>query len=74
MIPASIISKLNQKEEEIIFGSITLKIVKHDGKKTRYQWTVESSEVEDSPTSGECTLVNTRDNNGKQTTMSKRGE
>jgi len=54
MIPASIIDKLNQIEESLIFGSVTLKIVKHDGRKTRYIWLEEYSEVADSPTSGEC--------------------
>jgi len=53
MIPASIIEKFNQKEESINFGSITLKIIKHDGHNTRYLWTEESSEIEDTPTSGE---------------------
>jgi len=54
MIPNSIIHKLNQIEESLIFGSVTLKIVKHDGHKTRYVWIEEYSEIEDSPTSGEC--------------------
>jgi len=53
MIPHSIILKLNKKEEAIRFGSVTLKIVKHDGHKTRYTWIEESSEIEGSPTSGE---------------------
>jgi len=54
MIPTSIISKLKQNEEMVTFGSITLKILKHDGHITRYMWVEESSEIEDSPTSGEC--------------------
>ena len=54
MIPTSIITKLYQKEEAITFGSLTLKILKHDGHKTRYLWIEESSEIEASPTSGEC--------------------
>ena len=53
MIPASIITKLNAKEESINFGSITLEVVKHDGHISRYIWTDKTSEVEDSPTSGE---------------------
>jgi len=53
MIPDSIILKLNKKEESISFGSITLTVIKHDGHKTRYKWIEETSEIEDSPTSGE---------------------
>ena len=53
MIPASIIAKLNEKEEAINFGSVTLKVVKHDSHILRYIWLDETSEVEDSPTSGE---------------------
>ena|GEM_PF-5359711 len=52
MIPTSILARLNEHEEAISFGSVTLKVVKHDGHKTRYLWTVETSEIEDSPTSG----------------------
>ena len=74
MIPTSIISKLNQKEAAISFGSITLKIVKHDGHKTRYLWTEESSEVLDSPTSGECDVVISRNNRQLQTGMNKGNE
>jgi len=54
MIPASIISKLNDKEKAINFGSVTLEVVKHDGYILRYIWTDKTSEVEGSPTSGEC--------------------
>jgi len=53
MIPASIHSKLDEKEEAINFGSVTLKVVKHDAQITRFIWLDETSEVEDSPTSGE---------------------
>ena len=53
MIPDSIISKLNKKEEAVLFGSVTLTIIKHDGHKTRYKWIEETSEIEGSPTSGE---------------------
>jgi len=53
MIPHSIISKLNQKEEAIKFGSVTLTVIKHDGHRTRYTWIEESSEIDGSPTSGE---------------------
>ena len=53
MIPDSIISKLNKKEEAIDFGSVTLRVVKHDGHISRYIWTDKTSEVEGSPTSGE---------------------
>ena len=74
MIPASIISKLHEKEEAIFFGSLTLKIVKHDGHKTRFLWTEESSEIEGSPTSGECSLDNTRNNGDKHSTISKDNE
>ena len=52
MIPDSIILKLNKKEEAISFGSITLTVIKHDGHKTRYKWIEETSEIEDTPTSG----------------------
>jgi hypothetical protein len=58
MIPSSIISKLNEKEEAINFGSVTLEIVKHDGYISRYIWVDKTSEVENSPTSGECYYKN----------------
>ena len=54
MILVSIITKLNEKEESLRFDSVTLTVIKHDGHKTRYKWIEESSEIEDSLTSGEC--------------------
>ena len=60
MIPIQVIKELERREEGIAFGSVTLKIVKHDGHKTRYLWNEETSWVEGSPTSGEGGHCNIR--------------
>jgi hypothetical protein len=71
MIPASIIEKFNQKEESVNFGSVTLEVVKHDGQITRYIWVDKSSEVEDSPTSGEGGHVIPKNNNHTDNGLNK---
>jgi len=53
MIPPSIISKLNNKEEAINYGSVTLEVIKHDGHISRYVWIEKNSEAEDAAASGE---------------------
>jgi hypothetical protein len=62
MIPFPIITKLIKKEEAISFGSISLTIIKHDGHATRYKWIEETSEMDDTLTSGEGLPKKQREN------------
>lgn len=64
MIPDYVLTELQRREENITFGSVTLKVIKHDGHKTRYLWNEETSWVGDSPTSGGGVSCNIRNYDG----------
>ena len=74
MIPNTIIRTIEAKLDDIHFGSLTVKIIKHDGRKTRYLITEETSIVVDSPSSGEGGHCDTRNYDAASQKMGEKHE